>query len=171
MANYAYVTNNEITGVYDLLPVTWGNISNFHVLDAESLKALGWYAIEKVMPSYDPTTQKLDHATQYISNGSVYETQQVIDLPVEPPAPILTADEQAALEQQRISDQWTVIRTQRDQIVSSFDWRVARYNREVRLGLTPVDDIHAIDQYMQALADIPEKQTDPFNIVWPEFGA
>ena len=50
------------------------------------------------------------------------------------------------------------------------DWRYLRYDRELRLGLTPTDDIQKLDLYMQALADITQ-QPDPFNITWPELNA
>ena len=32
MATYAHIENSTITGVYDLLPDNWRNISNFHAL-------------------------------------------------------------------------------------------------------------------------------------------
>lgn len=49
MANYAHVENNEITGVYDLLPDNWRNISNFSALanDVEFLRSLGWRVLVK----------------------------------------------------------------------------------------------------------------------------
>jgi len=164
MASFAYVENNEIQGVYDLLPDNWKNYSNFFALenDLDYLKSLGWYKIEKVIPSYDPATQKLDNARQWFENNIVYETEEVIDLSAEP---IIEPVSQEELTLR----QWNLIKTQRDQLIASFDWRYIRYNREVRLNITPSDDITKLDVYTQALADIPEKQSDPFNIVWPVF--
>jgi hypothetical protein len=164
MANYAYVENNEIQGVYDTLLPNWKNYSNFFALenDLDYLKSLGWYKIEKVIPSYDPLTQKLDNVRQWFENGVVYETEEVIELPVEP------IIEPVSQEELNIR-QWNLIRNQRDQIIASFDWRYVRYNRKIRLVLNPSDDITKLDEYTQALADIPEKQTDPFNIIWPVF--
>jgi hypothetical protein len=52
-------------------------------------------------------------------------------------------------------------------MISSFDWRILRHQRELRLGITPTDSIESLDKYMQDLADIT-KQSDPFNISWPE---
>lgn len=59
------------------------------------------------------------------------------------------------------------VRQLRDQKMKEIDWRYLRYDREIRLGLPPSDDIQKLDEYMQALADIT-KQEDPFNIIWPE---
>ena len=46
------------------------------------------------------------------------------------------------------------------------DWRVLRYEREVRLGANTTEDIATLDTYMQSLANITQ-QSDPFNITWP----
>lgn len=62
--------------------------------------------------------------------------------------------------------QWQTIRQTRDRMMANYDWRYTRYEREVRLGLTPTDDIMELDTYMQALADITQ-QSDPYNISWP----
>lgn len=65
-----------------------------------------------------------------------------------------------------INQQWDVIRALRDSMISSFDWRILRNQRELRLGIPPSDSIESLDRYMQDLADIT-KQSDPFNITWP----
>lgn len=64
--------------------------------------------------------------------------------------------------------QWELVRHNRDQLMKEFEWRYIRYDREVRLGLTPTDNIVQLDTYMQALADITQ-QEDPYNIVWPDY--
>lgn len=67
----------------------------------------------------------------------------------------------------RTQAQWNNIRSHRDVKIESVIWRFQRYESEIRLGLTPTDDIQKLDVYVQALRDIT-KQEDPFNIVWPE---
>jgi hypothetical protein len=62
---------------------------------------------------------------------------------------------------------WSSIRQQRDNLIQAVTWRYERYARHARLGLTQIDDISALDAYVQALADIPQTQTDPYDIVWP----
>ena len=63
--------------------------------------------------------------------------------------------------------EWRNIRQIRNERISEVEWRINRYNSEVRLGLEPTDDIRKLDTYIQALRDIT-KHEDPFTIVWPE---
>ena len=79
-----------------------------------------------------------------------------------------TPEEIEQEQQKAIAGQWNVVREQRDRLMKDFEWRYNRYAREVRLGLTPSDDISAMDNYMQDLADITN-QPDPFNITWPTY--
>jgi hypothetical protein len=67
------------------------------------------------------------------------------------------------LETQRL---WNEIRRIRDQKIKDVEWRYNRYSRQIRMGVTPSDDIESLDEYVQALADIT-LQEDPNNIVWP----
>jgi hypothetical protein len=64
-------------------------------------------------------------------------------------------------------EQADVVRAKRDSLIDKEDWRYTRYNSEVRQGLTPSDDIVALDTYMQALRDIPEQVGFPWNVEWP----
>lgn len=66
----------------------------------------------------------------------------------------------------RLNVMWKKVREKRDKLMSDFEWRIARYHRQVSLGMTPVDDINTLHQYMQQLADITN-QEDPFQIVYP----
>ena len=63
------------------------------------------------------------------------------------------------------------VRSKRDRLIDKEDWRYTRYNSEVRQGLTPSDDIVALDAYIQALRDIPEQVGFPWEIEWPTLGA
>jgi len=69
---------------------------------------------------------------------------------------------------QKLETQWEVVRKKRDLILSSFDWRFIRYESQVRLGITPTDNLTNLDNFTQALRDVT-LQEDPFNIVWPIF--
>lgn len=66
----------------------------------------------------------------------------------------------------RITVMWKNVREKRDKLMANFEWRIARYHRQVALGITPIDDINTLHQYMQELADITN-QEDPFQIVYP----
>lgn len=58
------------------------------------------------------------------------------------------------------------IRAVRDQKIKDFEWRIERYNSQIRQGITPTDDIAVIDTYIQALRDITD-QSDLVNAEWP----
>jgi hypothetical protein len=168
MANYAHVVDGNIQGVYDLIPDNWKNISNFFVLTEEERLALGWYTLVKNYPEYDPETQKIDNPRHYFSGGVAYETMDVIDLPrivVTEPTP----EEIQLVEQINFDRQWSLVKSERSTKMTEFEWRYTRYDRQIRLGETPVDDITLMDAYMQALADITT-QSDPYNIIWPVYG-
>lgn len=70
------------------------------------------------------------------------------------------------LKAARLESRWNEIRKKRDALMKNFEWRIARYNRQLRQGQTTTDDITTLDAYMQALADITT-QPDPFFITYP----
>lgn len=164
MATYAYVENNQIAEIYDFYPQNWRNISNFSVFATSyptELNEIGWYTLQKIIPEYDSQTQKLEFEQHYFENNTAYEKYKVIDIELPPPPdpspdPIIT--------------QWNYIRSIRNSLMSDFDWRYERYERQVRLNIEPTDNLYEMDIYMQALADIPS-QPDPFSIVWPTYNA
>lgn len=61
----------------------------------------------------------------------------------------------------------SMVRATRDKLIEDEAWRYERYAREVRLGLTPTDNITALDTYIQALADVPSQEGFPWDITWP----
>jgi hypothetical protein len=71
------------------------------------------------------------------------------------------------LEQERYESECENVRAKRDRLIDKEDWRYTRYNSEVRQGLTPSDDIVALDVYIQALRDVPEQAGFPYDVVWP----
>ena len=59
------------------------------------------------------------------------------------------------------------VRDKRDSLINDTIWRVQRYESETRLGITTTDNIANIDEYIQALRDIPQQEGFPNNITWP----
>lgn len=161
MANYAYVQDNEIKGLYDSLPVNWKNISNFYIFTDEQAREYGWKKIIKPGPLYNTETEYVGNVDYYLLGEDVYERYQILTIPVvTPPSP----EEIFA----NTTLQWELVRKTRDEKMSEFEWRYSRYDRQLRLGLETVDTIENMDAYMQALADVT-LQSDPFSIVWPEY--
>ncbi len=63
--------------------------------------------------------------------------------------------------------QWEIIRSIRDVMCDAFIWRIQRWDRFDYLIKEQIDDLGDLHNYMQALADIPETEIDPFDITWP----
>jgi hypothetical protein len=108
------------------------------------------YVVVDEKPQYDTATQRVSWNADTLS-------WDVVDIPVE---------EMVALENRILEEKWVEVRKTRDLMISEIMWRVQRYESHVRQGLQPVDDIKALDAYIQSLRDITE-QGDPTNIVWP----
>lgn len=158
MANYAFIENGNLEGLYDTLPINWRNISNFYLLSDDEIVNYGWKKIIKPVLDYNPETHYLGNTDYYVLGTEVYERIAIVQIP---PAP-------SSQEVTKILSQWEEVRKLRDQKMNEFQWRYSRYERYIRLGLPPIDNIEAMDNYMQSLADITTQQ-DPFNLIWPEF--
>ena len=94
--------------------------------------------------TYTTPTQKLVSVEPYIDGGKVY------NIKVES----TTADEQAALT----TNQWYLIRAQRNSLIERTDWRAG-------------SDVTLSDEwktYRQALRDVPSQSGFPHDITWPE---
>lgn len=67
-----------------------------------------------------------------------------------------------------VNAKWQDVRTYRSELLSKVDERILRHQSEVRLGITThTDNISDLDNYAQALRNIPETYSNPDNIVWP----
>lgn len=60
------------------------------------------------------------------------------------------------------------VRADRDDRIAAVEWRVSRYRREADLGLPHADDLTALNLYIQALCDVPQKAGFPKEITWPK---
>ena len=63
---------------------------------------------------------------------------------------------------QELEDQWKIIRTQRDQLLKDSDWtQISDYNLEL-------ENKEQWATYRQELRDLPEVQSNPFDILWSD---
>lgn len=157
MTVYANLVDNEVKGVYDLIPKFWNGINQFDIRcqsDAEFMKQNNFVKIIKQDYQYNPTTHKLsDFPTYTVENDQVIEHREILEHITHIP----TRDELLVS-----------VREIRDQKMRDFEWRYNRYHRQIRLGVEPTDTIENLDIYMQSLADITD-QEDLINIIWPEY--
>ncbi len=93
--------------------------------------------------SFTTPTQKLSTVDAYVDSGKVYSVK----------VESTTSEEQTTLTNQ----QWASIRLQRDKLLQATDWRASS-------DLTLSD---AWKNYRNDLRQIPQTQSDPFNITWP----
>lgn len=62
---------------------------------------------------------------------------------------------------QELEEQWNKIREQRNQLLKDSDWtQISDYDLEL-------NNKEQWSNYRQELRDLPENQTNPFDIVWP----
>ena len=63
---------------------------------------------------------------------------------------------------------WRQVRKERNARIEAFRWRIDRQRDLVDLGLAAPETLTQMLSYVQALRDIPQTQTDPYNIIYPE---
>tara|TARA_R110000868_G_scaffold194692_1_gene440323 strand:- start:812 stop:1369 length:558 start_codon:yes stop_codon:yes gene_type:complete len=180
MANYAHIEDNTVTGVYDLVPENWRNISNFYVLwkdEPETIRALGWRIVQKQEEDFNPETQRLADPTFSIVNDEVIQSRVAIDLPIyiapEPVESTLTEAEILARQEverdQNHNRAVNELRIQRNLLLAQTDYTqladiVALYGEAL---------IAEYQTYRQLLRDLPTiYQDDPNftsvnNIIFP----
>jgi hypothetical protein len=98
---------------------------------------------------YDMDNQKLVYVDPYLQNDKVY-TCQVVDL---------TDDEKTEIQNNKLTQRWTDVRHNRTEYLKMTDWT----------QLPDVPDVikNKYTEYRQQLRDIT-KQSDPFNLDWPQ---
>jgi hypothetical protein len=118
-------------------------------------------------PSTFTTEEITDAGYTKVSDKPIADATQIVEWNSETVSWNLRDKTQDEIIREQDS-QWSIIRAERDRRIQEVAWRYERYARYERLNTTQIDDINILDQYVQDLADVPQTQTDPFNIVWPE---
>ena len=143
---YVYVENGQIASEHRVLPNSWSNISNFDILDADSLKQFGWYPyrfIETTIPS------------GYTIDGSYYEITDDEVLEIQTTRP-LTDEEQQTI----IDSHWANIRSRRNTELNESDWT------QISDSPLTAEKKEEWQIYRQSLRDITT-QLNPSSIEWP----
>ena len=63
---------------------------------------------------------------------------------------------------------WVTVREERNKRIEAFRWKIDRQRDLVDLGLAPASSLLPLLQYVQVLRDIPQTNTDPLAVVFPE---
>jgi hypothetical protein len=156
MANYATVKDGEITGKYDLLPTSTETISGFNLLanDEEMLNSLGWYTVQKILVTYEPSLQYIREYTYTFSDNKVYELPQLASY-------ILPTDEE------KFNTALAEVRQERDRRLALCDWTQLA---DVQAG-HDAEWATMWSTYRQELRDIPNRcisnELNIYDFTWP----
>lgn len=110
----------------------------------EELVDAGWVAVGN-MPPHDGETEKV------LWNGTSWQVIPLTEGEINEKNDLL----------------WSEVRNNREEKIREVEWRIFRYQSQVRLGMTPVDDITKLDEYVQSLRDITSSTSNPSEVVWP----
>jgi hypothetical protein len=152
MANYAHIENETITGVYDLYPDNWRNISNFYLLenDTDTLRGLGWRTIVKSTPSYNSDTQRLGNPIHTIVDDDVYESFEIIDI-IFSDIVYQTQEELDAIKLALHNSAMETLRSKRDKLLAETDF--TQLADVININGTELTQLY--EEYRQALRDLP----------------
>jgi hypothetical protein len=160
MANWALVENDEVTGVYDLLPKSWKHISGLRLAadDLDFLKSLGWYPVKPEHDNYDKSTHLLDGYEYSLNEEYVSETLRLLE---RDPIPVI---EFSVLKSTFMKQ----LREERNSRLSACDWTQLFDAQETFDDNTK----QKWRMYRQKLRDIPALYEDTpivnlFSVVWP----
>ena len=120
-------------------------VTDLKSLSVSELKDFGIVAVDSA-PSYDDNTQKISW------DGDKWAVSSLSDGELEINKAIA----------------WKKVRLDRDNAIEATQKRIDKYLSEVRRGVSTTDDISKLDAYIEELRQIPQKQTDPYNITWPD---
>jgi len=137
--------------IFDNEPTQWdeNNFCYARQLTPEQAERFGVYKKQIITPPhYNPASQTREEGPAKLIDGVWTQTYIVADL----------APEEAA---ERVAAQWSIIREERNRLLTSTDWWVTKA-AETGETISP-----AQYTYRQALRDITE-QPNPFHIVWPQ---
>lgn len=154
MKLYCYIKkdnngNQKVEGP-SVLPESFANVSNFHCLDENTLKNYGWLPYEK----------RTEDKEIFVSSNFQILEDKVIEN-------IVTRDrseeEKNHEESVKISQEWSSVRKQRDELLNQSDKEVVvdkwlLMDEETKLLWT---------KYRKKLRDLPQEFTNPFDVIFP----
>lgn len=143
---YSYVENGKVIENNRPLPTIWANVSNFHLLDSETLKNYGWFP-HRFVPVYPNQYQKIVGSNFEITENEVIEYQ-------------VMEDKSAEEIQSDIDNKWLGIRQIRNTLLLECDW--------TQLSDSPLSDNmkELWKQYRKELRDITNF-SHPDDVIWP----
>jgi hypothetical protein len=154
MKKYCLIENGKITIQPTTLPVNWNNISNFHVLDDETLKAYGWLPVETIS----------ENKEIFVSSSLEIFDDKVVET-------IITRDKtEEEIEQEKIKREkeinelkWQKIRTLRDSLLKKSDILTLSDIWENKSE----EEKQKIKEYREKLRNLPQNYIKAEGVIFP----
>jgi hypothetical protein len=162
MAEWAYVENNEIVELHDLLPVSWRNISGLRNAadNIEFLNSVGWYRVVKDNSEHDTILFAVDTYTYDFIDNNVCETK------------ILKQAFVPANNFQQLKLEFMHrLREKRNNILALSDYTQLE---DVQQALSS-NERYSWKVYRQSLRDLPalyadNNELEVDSVIWPSYG-
>jgi hypothetical protein len=154
MKKYCLIENGKIKVQPTTLPRNWGNTSNFHVLDDETLITYGWLPVETISEN----KEIFSSSSLEIFDDKVVET-------------IITRDKtEEEVEQEKIKKEeeisnykWMKIRTVRNKFLKDSDIFTLSDVWENKSE----EEKQKIKEYRKKLRDIPQDYINAEDVIFP----
>lgn len=154
MKKYCLIENGRITIQPTILPVNWNNISNFYVLDDETLKQHNWLPVETIS----------ENKEIFVSSSLEIFDDKVVET-------IITRDKtEEEIEQEKIKREkeinelkWQKIRTLRDSLLKKSDILTLSDIWENKSD----EEKQKIKEYREKLRNLPQNYIKAEGVIFP----
>jgi hypothetical protein len=146
---YALIKNNQVSKypyLVDQLKTDNRNVSFPAEIPKSLLEEYGCFEVLETLKPITDYTKNIIEGTPINSGGKWNQKWEVTETSVEE-------------KEQRLRNKWDSFRDERNKLLSDSDW--------TQVADAPVDNLTWV-VYRQTLRDLPQNNTNPFTIVWPQ---
>lgn len=148
------IANKEITIIENLVVVE-GVQRKFNFALPENVIAIQWHKNSGYIEYSNQNPEYIENLNDFANILDEYEA-------------ILIAEQEEITRPRTNEELMAQLRSERDRLMKEFQWRIQRYDRQVRKSLPQTDIISELDTYMQALADLPATYaSNPADVIYP----
>ena len=149
MKNYALIKDGEATRIGGL-PVTFENVSNFHLLSDDEIKPYGWIPVETISEN-----KEIQESVEYVIEENV--VKEIITTRDR------TQEEIEESNASQVEAKWYSVRFTRNNLLKESDIEIVSDKWDVMDSSLK----SAWSDYRKALRDIPQTYSNPDDVVYP----
>ena len=155
MKKFALIENNEVKQTGEL-PINWGNVSNFYLLNPEDememsiIKQNGWFPVETISEN-----KEIQENVEYIIEENV--VKEIITTRDK------TKEEIENENQSQLAAKWHSVRFKRNNLLKESDIEIVADRWEEM----DIETKSLWTNYRKQLRDIPQTFSNPDEIIWP----